>query len=248
MEPNRAREIADSFKIRCSSFADIMADGKKPGELSVGAKTYCKKWLKQHLYGRREELKSKYIDKGNGTEEEGFTLLASELVKDMVYKNTERRSNDWLEGECDLFHKGKVYDNKSAWSLETFPMFEIEIPDKKYWYQLQGYGILWECYDLVLVYTLNDAPEDMVEQAIKWEIDDDRRYKIVERMIFTSDNFNALKSSYFASSTRDTFKPIPDEERIVSWEFKKDPTIEDKGRAGVIMCRDYIYSLLTMQR
>ena len=30
-----------------------------------GMMTYCQDWLKEQLYGRRKEIKSKYLDKGN---------------------------------------------------------------------------------------------------------------------------------------------------------------------------------------
>src|SRR5690606_2254082 len=48
-------------------------------ELPEGAKTYCKQWVKETLYKRREQVKSKYISKGNDTEEEGFTMMAVNL-------------------------------------------------------------------------------------------------------------------------------------------------------------------------
>lgn len=236
-------KIADSFKIRASQCLDIMAVGK--GGISVGSMTYCKKWLKEKLFGRREELKSKYIEKGNSCEEDGFTLMATELVKDMVYKNKERKSNDFSEGECDLFHKGVVYDNKSSWSLDTFPMFETEIPDKKYWWQLQVYMWLWDCKNAKLCYTLNDATDELVEQAIKWEINHDKRYKIVERMVYTKNNFDRLKSLHFNLSTLDTFVEIPDKKRIKTFDVSADLDCRNKIEQHVILCRHYIHSLLT---
>lgn len=235
-------KLANSFKIRASACMDIMADGK--GGISVGSKTYCKKWLKENLFGRRKDVNSKYISKGNDTEEDGFTLMATEVVKAMVYKNTERKSNEFADGECDLFHNGIVYDNKSSWDLDTFPMFETEIPDKKYWWQLQVYMWLWNCEKGVLCYTLNDATDEMVENATKWEIDHDKRYKIAEQMVFTKNNFEALKSLYFQLSTLDTFVEIPDEKRIKTFEIKADIECREKIKKHVQLCREYILTLL----
>jgi len=235
-------ELANSFKIRASSCIDIMADGK--GGISVGSKTYCKKWLKEKLYNRRPDIKSKYISKGNDCEEEGFTLMATELVKDMVYKNTERKSNDFAEGECDLFHNNIVYDNKSSWDLSTFPMFETEIPDKKYWWQLQVYMWLWDCEKAKLCYTLNDATDDMVENSTKWVDSQDERYKITSLMVYTSSEFERLKSFYFPLSSLESFIPIPDNKRIKTFEIQADLECRDKIKKHVQLCREYILTLL----
>jgi len=237
-------EIANSFKIRASACMDIMAESKVKGQLSVGAKTYCKKWLKEKLYNRRSDIKSKYISKGNDTEEDGFDLMATELVKDMVYKNKERKSNEWVEGECDLFHNNIVYDNKSSWSLDTFPMFETEIPDKKYWWQLQCYEWLWTAELGKLCYTLNNATDEMVDNATKWEIDHNERYKIAELMIYTNSEFERLKSLYFPLSELDTFVEIPDEKRIKTFQVDVDLDCREKIKKHVEMCREYILTLL----
>lgn len=238
-----AQLIASKFKIRASSCIDIMAEGKG-GKISVGAMTYCKNWLKEYLYGRRKEIKSKYIDKGNSTEEDGFTLMATEIIGDMVYKNTERRSNDWCEGECDLFYNRVVYDNKSSWDLSTFPMFEIDIPDKKYWWQMQVYAWLWDADKAVLSYTLNDADREMVEQALKWVVNHDEAYKIVTGMVFTQEAFDAYKDEFFFTSELHEFVPIPDSDRVRQFPIEVDPEAREKIKRHVELCREYIISLL----
>src|SRR5690606_31552543 len=58
--------------------------------LSAGAKTYCKEWLTETIFNRREEIKSRYIDKGNQTEEEALNLMVRVLKTGMLYKNEER--------------------------------------------------------------------------------------------------------------------------------------------------------------
>lgn len=238
-----AKEIASKLKIRASSALDIMADSKVKGKLSVGAQTYCKKWLKEHLYNRREELKNKYVNKGNSTEEDGFTLMAIQLKLGMVYKNTERKENEWMTGECDLHLPGNIYDNKASWSLDTFPMFETEI-DKKYWVQQQVYGCLWNEKNLNLCYTLNDLSDDDVYNIIKWEIDHDKRYEIANRLVYTSESFERLKSLYFDQSTLETFVAIPDEKRIKHYKFDRDDEYIEKIKTRVEECRVFIEALL----
>lgn len=213
-------------------------------ELPDGAKTHCKKWLKYYLFNRREELKNKYVDKGNKAEEDGFTLMAVQLKLGMVYKNTERKRNSFSEGECDLYHKKTVYDNKCSWSLDTFPMFETEIPDNRYWWQLQNYSTLWPADDLCLCYTLISSDLESVEGYVKWETDHNKRYQIAERMIFIKSEFEAAKITFFPESTLDTFVEIPEEKRLKKFPFKPDAnavkTIEERSN----MCKEYIYQLL----
>lgn len=213
-------------------------------ELPEGAKTHCKKWLKEFLFKRREELKNKYVEKGNECEEEGFTLMAVQLKLGMVYKNTERKRNEFAEGECDLYHEGIVYDNKCSWSLDTFPMFETEIPDVKYWWQLQNYSTQWPAKKLCLCYTLISSGYNEVEKAIKWAETANDKYRIAERMVFTQKEFDLLKEHFFADSDLNTFVEIPAEKRIKKFPFdvceKTQKFIEKRS----LMCREYIYSLL----
>src|SRR5690606_13029349 len=131
-------------------------------ELPEGLKSYCKSWIKQTLYGRSEQVKSKYITKGNLTEESGFTEMAVNLKLGFVRKNEEFKQDEFMMGTCDLFSDGIVYDNKSSWSLDQFPMFETECPSKDYEAQIQVYCHLWGAKKGAVVYTLNDIPIDQL--------------------------------------------------------------------------------------
>jgi len=213
-------------------------------ELPEGAKTHCKKWLKSYLFKRREELKNKYVNKGNEGEEDGFTLMALQLKLGMVYKNTERKRNDFAEGECDLNHNRVIFDNKCSWSLDTFPMFETEIPDPKYWWQLQNYSTLWDADKLCLCYTLINSSYEAVEQAIKWVESPNEKYKIAERMVYTQFEFDVLKDHFFSTSDRNTFIEIPEEKRIKAFYFDIDKDAQKTIKVRSEMCREYIYSLL----
>jgi len=213
-------------------------------ELPEGAKTHCKKWLKEFLYNRREDLKNKYVEKGNESEEDGFTLMAVQLKLGMVYKNSERKKNDFAVGECDLNHEGVVYDDKNSWSLDTFPMFETEIPDIKYWWQLQNYSTLWSVKKLCLCYTLISSTYEAVEKCIKWADTPNDKYRIAERMIFTQKEFDLVKDHFFADADLDTFTEIPEEKRIKAFYFDADEKAQKLIEKRSYMCREYIYELL----
>lgn len=213
-------------------------------ELPETAKTYCKKWLKEFLYHRRPDIKSKYITKGNLSEEDGFTLMCLELNLGMVYKNTQYHSNEYMQGTDDLFVNRVVYDNKCSWTLDTFPMFETEIPDEKYEWQLNGYAELRGVEDCVLAYTLIDAPREIVEREIRWLLTDNEKYKKVCELVYTKAYFEELKAEFFPDAEYKYFVEVPQADRIAPFAFKKDPGKIETVKQRVIMCREYIKQLL----
>lgn len=229
-----------TFKIRGSSSAKI-AGVKALGETG---KTYCKQWLKEQLYKRRKEIKSKYIDKGNRNEEDGFTLMATELNLGMVYKNMSFFQSDYFCGTPDLIHKGIVYDNKCSWDLDTFPMFEDEIPNKDYWWQLQNYMELTGCKKAVLAYTLVDADDDLINQAVKWENDPEKIYRTICNMVYTKQGFEKAFNEYCPLATSDYFMEIPEKDRIKTYAFDYDPEAIKLLTSRVEECRTYINSLI----
>ena len=214
-------------------------------ELPQGLKSYCKQWLKEHLYKRRTEVKSKYIDKGNANEEDGFTLMAVELGLGMVYKNEDYKENDFMTGTCDLDHAktDTVFDNKASWSLDTFPMFEDVIPDKDYEWQIQGYMHLWKRSNGIVAYTLTDMPLDLLRHEIRYEEDDNAKQRKAVNYIYTEKAWKEAKSLLFPAADDYNFIEIPSKDRIKCFHFKYDPDkialIEDR----VKMCQQYINEL-----
>lgn len=214
-------------------------------ELPDGAKTYCKKWLNEYLFHRRKGVKSKYLDKGNTLEEEGFTLMALELNLGMVYKNTQYHSNEYMHGTDDLFVKSIVYDNKCSYELDTFPLWEDEIPDDKYEWQINGYCELRGVEDGRLVYTLIDATEDLVEREIKWIANPNEIYKRICELVYTKSTFDDLIERFCPTATFDYFVEINPSDRVKEFPIKKDPAKIQRIKERVPMCREYIKKLLT---
>lgn len=237
----KVKDLTDNMKAELSG---LIIKELNP-ELPEGAKTHCKKWIKEKLYGRRAELKNKYVTKGNEQEDEGFTIMAVNLKLGMVKKNEEYRENDYSCGTCDLDDKTTGHDNKCSWDLSTFPMFETELPDLKYWWQLQNYAIRYPHWtDLSLCYTLVNSSQEEIKKAIKWTENEDEIYKIVERMIYDRKEFDRLKSIYFPLSSLDTFIEIPEANRVKQFLFKPDTKAQETIKTRAYMCKDYIYSLL----
>lgn len=235
---------AKSLTAKMEADLKTLQDKKDNPELPEMAKTYCKKWLKEYLYHRRKSVKSKYLDKGNMQEEDGFTLMCLELNLGMVYKNTQYHSNEWAQGTDDLFVKNIVYDNKCSWDLDTFPMFETEISDDRYEWQINTYCELRSVDDGVLCYTLIDAPIELIEREVKWLTDHNDIYKRVCEMVYTKAYFDELKLHLFPDATFDYFVEIPQAERIAPFPIKRDPKKIETLKERVPMCRNYIISLL----
>lgn len=153
------------FKFRCSSIGKLMTEPKtqKEGPLSVGAKTYIRELVAQEIFGVDFEVSSKQMEKGILVEQDSIDLL--NRVRGLsLTKNTERRTNDFLTGECDLFNAGgrRGHDVKSPWSIATFPIATVDCEDKLYEWQMRGYMALWDAAEWEVNYCLVDTPEKLI--------------------------------------------------------------------------------------
>lgn len=153
------------IKIRASSVGKIMTNprSKSEGILSTGAKTYLREIAKQEIFGIEFEVDSKEMAKGREVEEDSIALLNSVRGLALV-KNTERRSNAWITGECDLYDPStrKGYDLKSSWSAKTFPGWLPDCEDSTYEWQMRAYMWLWDADEWEVVYALVDTPERLI--------------------------------------------------------------------------------------
>jgi hypothetical protein len=155
--------------IHPSSLGCIMtnAKSKKPEDLSAGAKTYCKDLAKQFVYGFEKEISNKYLDKGTICEEQSIALY-NEVFFTNHKKNTERRTNKWLTGECDILARDRIIDIKSSWSLATFPAFTEDAHDAGYEWQGRAYMMLWDVDLFELAYCMVSTPPELMG----WEPED----------------------------------------------------------------------------
>lgn len=239
-DKGEGKPLTDKMKAELNRLLHI----QKNPELPDGAKTYCKKWLNETIWKRRKELKNKYVDKGNRSEEDGFTLLCLNLDLGMVYKNQSFFQSDHLCGTPDLIHNGIVYDNKCSWDLDSFPMYETELPDSRYWWQLQVYMELTGCRKAILAYTLIDADMDLIEQATKWETNPEKIYRTITNMVFTQESFDKAFAEFCPLAESDYFIEIPESKRLKTFSFEYDKEAIEFLEKRVEECRVYINSLL----
>lgn len=149
-------------KFRASSLAEIMTDPKAKSEtLSAGAKTAIEKIAKEFVYGYSEEISSRPMEKGIAVEDDSIELYNEVFFSDHK-KNTERKTNDWITGECDISAPGKIIDIKSSWSLATFPAISKSGENKTYEWQGRAYMWLWDVDEFEIAYCLVNTPEELI--------------------------------------------------------------------------------------
>jgi hypothetical protein len=135
----------------------------KASTLSVGAKTHMRSIASQMIYGVEFEVSSKYMEKGNLVELDSIDMLNRVRGLNLV-KNDIRKENEFISGECDLFDakRKRGHDIKSAWSVATFPICQLDCIDSMYEWQMRGYMMLWDAEEWEVNYCLVDTPEALV--------------------------------------------------------------------------------------
>jgi len=131
-------------------------------ELSTGAKTYIRELKLFNEYGIRQEINSRYLDKGNEVEHLSIELAETMLDEGDLFKNEEYFENDFLMGTPDVITDNVVIDVKSSWSAATFPFYDTELKNKVYEWQLKAYMYLTGLTTSYLCYCLVPTPEVLI--------------------------------------------------------------------------------------
>ena len=156
----------------------------KNAGLSETAKKVVEDEIRALYFGVREKISSKAMQKGIDCEQQSIDLLNNvefRLSKPYV-KNSERKSNQWITGECDIYDADTrtIRDIKTSWSIATYPLFADNAND--YEWQMRGYMMLWDCDTAIVDYCLVDTPEHLIgyeqrELHIVSHIDPEKRVK-----------------------------------------------------------------------
>jgi hypothetical protein len=154
--------------VRCSSLGKLLTEPRSKSEvLSQTAKSYIEDLFNELEFGYRKEFSSRYTDKGLEMEDEAIQFASEQFDWEFVVKNTERFTNDYITGEPDINTDNLLADIKCSWSLDTYPMFEAEMKNKDYYWQLQGYMWLTCKTKAELVYCLMNTPLQIVEDEVR---------------------------------------------------------------------------------
>jgi len=154
--------------VRCSSLGKLLTEPRSKSEvLSQTAKSYIEDLFNELEFGYRKEFSSRYTDKGLEMEDEAIQFASEQFDWEFVVKNTERFTNDYITGEPDINTDSLLADIKCSWSLDTYPMFEADLKNKDYYWQLQGYMWLTGKTEAELVYCLMNTPLQIVEDEVR---------------------------------------------------------------------------------
>ena len=150
-------------KTRRDDYERELIESLKQQSLSAGAKTEIRHLVKQEIFGYEREFSSKETEKGKLVEAEAIELLNRVRGLSLV-KNTERRGNGVLTGEADCFDapRRRGHDTKCPWSLATFPAVLEDCFDQGYFWQMQGYMILWDAEEWSVDYVMMPTPEHLI--------------------------------------------------------------------------------------
>jgi len=220
------------MKIRCSSLGKLMtASRSKTEQLSKTAQSYIQELVLEHKYGIKKEFNSRYTDKGNECEEDSITLANEVLNVGFIYKNEEHFENDYITGTPDVNTNEVLLDVKTSFDGTTFPFFEDEIPNKDYYYQLQGYMWLTGKEESLLVYCLTNTPEQIVEDEI-------RRVHWKEHAVEESEEIR-----HFVEA-KHNFDHIPLEKRVKVFKIQKDEAVIEAIKEKIELAREYYNKII----
>ena len=220
------------LKIRCSAIGKIMTNARSKSEvLSKTCKSYLQELAIEEMYGIKKEFSSRYTDKGIEVERTSIDLVQDNCDFGFMYKNEEHFENDFLTGTPDVNTDNILLDVKSSYDATTFPWFEEEIPNKDYYYQLQGYMALCNKRKSVLAYCLVNTPYQIVEDEV-------RRAHWKEHLIDESEELRADVEA------RHNFDHIPPEKRIKTFEVRYDKDVVKAIYERIKECRKYYETLI----
>lgn len=275
-------KITEDFLVRCSSISNILSQprtkkDREAGKLSASAMAEVKKYLLSTKMKRSSSHSNQYTEKGNLNEEEAITLVNKVLYNNLILeKNKERKSNEYITGECDIYiSKEKVIrDIKNSWDIFTFPIYEEKPLEKTYKDQMQGYLQLWDCEVGYVDKCLTNTPTTILDsylfkkcrslnifETTDGVYDRDEMGKILikdESMdFFKEEVFKSIYTEKGLQSYIDDgafrldddfmfsdFFEIPEADRIISYQVKRDVDFIEKVNDAVIKCRDYIKMIL----
>lgn len=147
--------------IRAHQIGDLMTAPRNKSEvLSETAKAMIRMNAKQEVFGFKNQIVSKYIDKGVTHEQDSIDLLNKVRIENYA-KHQGRETRMFMSGECDILTEDTVIDIKTSWSWATWPATPSEGINKAYEWQLRAYMFLYDRPKAELVYCMVTTDPDL---------------------------------------------------------------------------------------
>ena len=221
----------EQFKIRASAAGKIMQNDRSGKAMGQGAKSYLQTWLKEQLYARKQTITSKYMDKGLIMEDNAIDFISDYYKYGMLVKNEQSYSNEYCTGTPDIILNDMIIDVKCSWDCFTFPLFDDELPNKDYYYQMQTYMMLCNKSHASVIYALMDTPIDLIEKEAFWHA--------------KNNGYDELDSEIYDKFLNDmTYSSIPDSLKIKKFDIERNETVIEAIQSRVLQCRDYLQTLI----
>ncbi|HHW7450522.1 translocation protein TolB precursor [Pasteurella multocida] len=213
-----------NLKVRCSILHRLIGEpktkaDKETGKITETAKSAVREIVKFDLFGYESFEGNKYTQKGNNLEDQAIKL--SGLRRGLpLKKNTERRENDLITGECDVYIPSRrlIIDTKCSWDIGSHPFFIDEAEDKAkkagYDIQMQGYMWLWDCEEAQIDFILLPAPLDLIKS-----------YENAEKFV-------------------DLVEQIPQQKRITTVVVKRDEKVIERIKERIPKAQAYYQQLI----
>ena len=199
-------------------------------QLSESCKTHLCDVYVSNVYGRNEDILSKYLEKGLQMEEDAISLYCF-VTGAFHKKNTVRIKGEYFEGELDFEDDDCVYDTKVNWSIFQFWRVRSKPIKKHYKCQLQGYMKLFKKQKARLINALVDTPEHLIAKEEK---------RLLFDFVGSEEDWNLAKVELRANHT---YTDIPQEERLYVVEINRDDAFIEKMEQRVRDCRWYLNAL-----
>ena len=148
------------YRHRASAAGLLLTNGKDELKLGASMTTYLKKWYAEQKSGVREEIRSKYFDKGNMCEADAIDITAERLGLGILEKNQVHFNDEHFQGTPDVYTDELVIDTKCSWDYTTFLDAVTSPINKDYEAQLQVYMHLLGLKKAKLVYVMLDTPSE----------------------------------------------------------------------------------------
>ena len=158
------------MKFRASSLGKLMTSARSKSEvLSQTAKSHIEQLAKENFFNYRNQISSRYIDKGQQQEQDSIELLNTVRMESYT-KHVGRVSNDFLTGECDIITSDTIIDIKTSWSIDTWPALPQDGVNSDYEWQMRAYMMLYDRPQAEVIYCLVTTDPDLLSSFDNHEL------------------------------------------------------------------------------
>ena len=158
------------MKFRASSLGKLMTSARSKSEvLSQTAKSHIEQLAKENFFNYRNQISSRYIDKGQQQEQDSIELLNTVRMESYT-KHVGRVSNDYLTGECDIITSDTIIDIKTSWSIDTWPALPQDGVNSDYEWQMRAYMMLYDRPQAEVIYCLVTTDPDLLSSFDNHEL------------------------------------------------------------------------------